>query len=431
MRFIIFEVSCICQVPLLPPAISGSTGEAPPFLFKLGQLAQNVKEAGEKLQCRVSGAMWLKKLSQPSGTMQSASAAKKRAKAPDLSEKEQPAKKARAQPKSKAAGAAKPKAKAKTSSRPTSLQEGESIVSNDVEYYRDDSSSGALPSGTRQRMWLDDLLAAIVAVLKASQLRQGAGGSLDVAIDKYGSSPKAKLIAMTISFGLRFALEGRVKINGKTFKEWSKARPALQNFLRSALDKLSSEERESLPTSASVPDMLNNLVQEVSKGESNDSPLASLSSPAMTKQSALSLAKGIVGDKQAMVEVGKFLEQNNSLLCQNHPAFQRMLKTFREAMCSCAQGPGCDFHNHAHTLSDFLWGLHRSYQIMDGGVPAHASFAGSACLVANGCILAIIDHKTKKIPNSPSRKQEQDLSAEDCGRTSEIKRLGLIFGACV
>ena len=243
----------IAEVPVLPPAISGASIEAPPFLFKAGTASQAMKEADEKLQCKVSGAVWVKKLTTDKQTE------KKRAKTADLTE-EKPSKKAKAAasgsaPKSKAKAKGGGKAKAKAAALPN-LEAGETEETLQSEIQYEIWANEEKPSGVRARMWLDDMISAIMAVLRTS------AGNSEVVVDSHGSSQKARLISMAVSYGLQFALDGKIKLRKKVFKEWSKFRPQLQNLLKQGLERLESSEKSALPASSSVSDLLQNLVEE-------------------------------------------------------------------------------------------------------------------------------------------------------------------------
>ena len=186
---------------------SNDKGRHPPFLFCKGPESQAVTEAQQRLSCPVAGAVYVKKLTaaKPHG---SEAVAKKRPKAPDLAS--EPSKKA-ARPK----GKAKAKAKAKATAAPHGLEvETAESMQADVEYLLDqpDDSAAALPVGSRQRLWLDDLLAALQRCQKGpfSAIAQ--------------SKASQHLVSVLLSYGLEFAFTGAVRLQqAKQMKAWSQA----------------------------------------------------------------------------------------------------------------------------------------------------------------------------------------------------------------
>ena len=387
----------IAEVPVLPPAISGASIEAPPFLFKAGTASQAMKEADEKLQCKVSGAVWVKKLTTDKQTE------KKRAKTADLTE-EKPSKKAKAAasgsaPKSKAKAKGGGKAKAKAAALPN-LQAGETEETLQSEIQYEIWANEEKPSGVRARMWLDDMISAIMAVLRTS------AGNSEVVVDSHGSSQKARLISMAVSYGLQFALDGQIKLRKKVFKEWSKFRPQLQNLLKQGLERLESSEKSALPASSSVSDLLQNLVEEVGGShEDVSSQLHSLTAPS-TLQAAVQVAKGIVNEKNALARVQSFVSKNNSEHVTQHLAYSAALKAVRESCCSCSEDSEnkmCSFHHEEHTLGDFLWGVAKCFDMLDSVVPGDLLVVGAASMVLTIGVAAAL--RNKKMDTAATSKE--------------------------
>ncbi len=214
-------------------------------------------------------------------------------------------------------------------------------------------------------------------------LRTCAGNS-EVAVDTHGSSEKARLISMAVSYGLQFALDGKIKLRKKVFKEWSKFRPQLQNLLKQGLETLETSEKSALPSSSSVSDLLQNLVDEVgSSREDASSQLQSLTAPS-TLQAAVQVAKGIVNEKTTLSRVQSFVSKNNSEHVSQHLAYTSALKAVRESCCSCSEDSEnkvCSFHHEEHTLSDFLWGVAKCFDMLDSVVPGDLLVIGAASMV--------------------------------------------------
>ena len=152
----------------------------------------------------MAGAVFIKKLTTPATQ---AAQPKKRARAPDLAAEAAPAKKAKAKAKGRA------KAKAKTAASPALAQESAADMEADVGYSfpgHGDEPSDALPQGSRQRLWLDDMLAAL------GRCRTGP-------FRAESTTPAAcALLSVLIACALEFAFMGVVRLQSKVMKEWSK-----------------------------------------------------------------------------------------------------------------------------------------------------------------------------------------------------------------
>ena len=413
--------------------LPASFAEPPTWLFKAGPTSTAMREAEDCLSCRVSGAVWIKKLTDQSQAAGATASAKKRAKTADLTE-DKPQKKAKVAAKAKAKAPAKGSGKAKSKSAPSVLQQGETS-----ETLQEDMSFGAhgepkaleLPAGTRQRIWLDDLIAAISAVVKNHFAVAGHGQDQDL-FGAYGSTEHSRLVAAAFSCGLKFCLEGKVKIEKKVLNQWSRARPAIQHALKKELDKLTASIKAALPSATNADDMVKKLASEIHLATSatKDTAASQLSTltGAQTQQAALAAAKTVMNDKEIVLRVEKFVERNNSSQWMVHMAFMSMFKQIRNAVCTCpgvnvsesflhddcsldgvpaARHPAqCSFHNEAHTLEDFLMGLHTMAGMStESTVPADAELLGAASLVVAGNIVSTLRNQKKaSASSSPNKK---------------------------
>ena len=378
---------------MLPASISGASHEAPPFLFKAGPASVAMKEAEDRLTCKISGSVWLKKLTADQKSQ------KKRPKPADLAEE-----KAKKQKVAKAGGKSKAAPKAKSKPGSASLEAGESADTLQAEISFQVSLAEEVPSGSRPRMWLDDMIAALMAVMKnhAQSMKQ------DLCIDAHGSSPQARLLAMVVATGLRFALEGKVQVKKKVFKQWSQFRPALQAMLKQGLEQLSRTAMSTLPSASSVSDLLQNLVSEV--GHEASTQLTSLTATE-TPQAAMQAAKAILQDKESMGIVEKFIEKNNNSSVLQHLAYNTMLSTIKDSLCSCrapdsTTASSCGVHCDTHTVTDLFWGVHNSFKIVEqqqsSVLPSEVGVVGAASLVAAATTAHTVRNKLQAL--SPSSK---------------------------
>ena len=164
-------------------------------------------EAQQRLCCPVAGAVFVKKLAMKGQTQGADAEPKKRPRVPDLSDvapKKAP----------KAKGKAKAKAKAASGKDAGSLLEKETPESlqADVEFALGNDGGQGLPAGSRQRLWLDDVLAALQ--------RCQTGPFAAVASTKAAG----QLVSMLLSFALEFCFTGSVRLQKtKPLKVWSQA----------------------------------------------------------------------------------------------------------------------------------------------------------------------------------------------------------------
>ncbi|CAE7035549.1 unnamed protein product [Symbiodinium sp. CCMP2592] len=353
---VFFEISKFC-VPLL----SGDDGgRQPPFLFSKGPESIAVSEAQQRLCCPVAGAVFVKKLA-TKGQPQSADAApKKRPRVPDLSD---------AVPKkaSRAKGKAKAKAKAASGKDATNALEKETQESlqADVEFALGDEATDGqqgLRAGSRQRLWLDDVLAA----LQRCQTGPFAAAASSKAV--------GQLVSMLLSFAVEFAFTGSVRLQkAKPLK----VRPALQNLFLAAL----SRGRSALPGGSSSEEILGKLAQDIAaEGPS----LRSLSTT--PKHDAGQSATAVLRDSKALQECMSFLMTNREKDIRKQPAFFATMSKLKSGLCTCGQADdwdreagSCLFHEGVHTLSDMTWALSTLME-QEAVIPLSASAIGAAGL---------------------------------------------------
>ena len=384
--------------------------EQPSWLFRSGPTSAPVKQAEDQLSCRVAGAFWVKKLAD--ATDPASAAMKKRAKPADLTEEKAKRQKT---PKAKAKSG-KGLGKAKAKAGPLALEEGENMDTlQEAMQFQFAVSEAAT---TRHRLWLDDLIAAVTAVLKNHSVRSEREL---LPLDAYGSTDHAGLVASAFASGLKFALEGKVKIEKKMLNTWSKARPALQNALKKELEKLDSSEKSALPSAASANDMVQQLASQAKSSSLRDAAeQLQVLTASTTIQTAVSAAKTIMNDKEGISRVEQFVERNNSSTVRQHLSFLSMLKTMKEALCTCpstdmsvdagdmplpkdSRNPSCGFHSDAHTLLDFLGNMNTMGSMVS--VPPEAHVVGAASLIIAAGIAHSIRNKKSPVASSPSKKE--------------------------
>ena len=185
-------------------AEDGST-RAPPFLFTQTSQSSFFTDATLRLTCPVAGADFVSKLVAPDP--EAKAAAKKRAKAPDLTEEQE-----NKRPK-KGGGAGKAKAKAKAKTKTAEADITQETTRSAAGLEADVSFKNSFGAGSRPRRWLDDLVTC---------LEKAYGKSLEPFEDTL--SQKSIMIGSLVSLGLEFALTAKLTIGKKTFKDWSKAR---------------------------------------------------------------------------------------------------------------------------------------------------------------------------------------------------------------
>ena len=210
------------KVPLLP---GDGGGRQPPFLFSKGPESIAVSEAQQRLCCPVAGAVFVKKLAMKAQTQSADAAPKKRPRVPDFSDSA-PKKAPRAK------GKAKAKAKAAASGKNAGdvlEQETQESLQADVEFALGDEAGDGrqeLPAGSRQRLWLDDVLAALQ--------RCQTGPFAAVASTKAAG----QLVSMLLSFALEFSFTGSVRLQkAKPLKVWSQV-PRFSRSVRAHMDLL-------------------------------------------------------------------------------------------------------------------------------------------------------------------------------------------------
>ena len=196
------------KVPLLPCHDNSESGRTYPWLFTKGTESSQTIEAQQKLCTPVAGASFVAKIARAGGTR--AEKNEPKIKAPNLEEDALDGKKAA---KAKAKGKAKAKSsgsKRKNEQLQDTHQESAEALQDDVKF--EVTIRGAVHGGVRPRRWIDDLLQALVVANRGKLLQA-----------EFDSS-EGRLFSLLVSYGLEFAMVGKICIGKKIFKDWSKAR---------------------------------------------------------------------------------------------------------------------------------------------------------------------------------------------------------------
>ena len=192
---------------MLPPGNESTSIRVPPFLFTKGVESSFYSEATLRMTCPIAGADFVDKLIPLDAAAKAA--AKKRPKAPDLAEETE------AKRQKKASGKAKPKPKREPKQPKESITaENKDTVAqlqSDMTF-RELFGSGEVAS-SRPRRWLDDLVAC---------LEKAYGKQLDKIDEVYTVTSKMGAVGTLLSMGLEFGLTGKLTVDKKTYKDWSK-----------------------------------------------------------------------------------------------------------------------------------------------------------------------------------------------------------------
>ncbi|CAE7628115.1 unnamed protein product [Symbiodinium sp. CCMP2592] len=376
---VLLEACKFCVgVPLMQVQLGGKSRRHPPFIFVKGAESQMFQECQERLCCPVAGALFIRKLS-TAGAAAQAAGNRKRALVPDLS----PAVQKRAKAKAKG----QPKSKGKAAKQVLAPGESAQTLEADVEFAPLANASEAEAPGHRQRLWLDDLIAA---------LNRCSGAPFQAAYQKLMQTPgSSHLMGNLISYALEFCFVGKVVVGKKCMKDWSSLRPALQDILHAALRKANAE----LPAGDSMEEVLAKLVDELAR-----SGKAPPTAEAATTETPLARNKTIIADKQKTAACKKFLTQNNDKNFLKHPALVSTMKHVREVHCQCPQ-PGqwdapadgfCDLHDRKmhNTLSNLVWSVAKTLESEDL-IPAAVSDVGNAALA----LTVFVDDAQRKATN--------------------------------
>ncbi|CAE7855567.1 unnamed protein product, partial [Symbiodinium necroappetens] len=320
------------------------------------------------------------KASAAAGASTGTSDKKKRAHVPDLSTDAAPKKAAR---KAKAKSKAKAKAQALQLDAETT-QDLQGCIDFNVaevgcsEQDQAQSAKGGAKEtdaeghgqGSRQRLWLDDLLSAVERCLTGPYAL-------------FKNSPATKTMrAVVLSLGLEFACSGTVVLRKKPLKVWSQVRPALQNMFVAALTE--SQQQQTLSSGLDMQQVLQKMMSEVSSGSAGR--LTGAPSQVVQPDSV----KQILHDKRSCQLCKDFLVTNSSPEVSKHPAFAACLSKVRAGFCTCPRtkddwNPNlkCDFHDSLHTVQDMVWHftkLMETEAVIDDSVP---SLGAAAMVVAS------------------------------------------------
>ena len=204
------------------PLDTATAGRRPPFLFNKTPESAVYVQAQQRLSCPISGAIFIRKVTQKAsaaGASTGTGDKKKRAHVPDLSTDAVPKKAAR---KAKAKSKAKAKAQALQFDAETT-QDLQGCIDFQVGCHEQDQMQSAKETdaeghgqGSRQRLWLDDMLSAVERCLTGPYAF-------------FKKLPATKTMrAVVISLALEFACSGTVVLRKKPLKVWSQAIKSMQ-----------------------------------------------------------------------------------------------------------------------------------------------------------------------------------------------------------
>lgn len=341
-----------------PTAEESSTKtRAPPFVFKKGHESQVAQQAIERLKCPVQGAVFVKKLVESQQAALNPGAKKKRPVAPELGES-QAKKKAKKAPKAKAKSASAGSVQSKAV-----LQDGETQETLEEDIYTEPGSSAK-----RQRLWLDDVLAAMMSC------------SLKPQRPTPSDLLKMPIYQDIVRYALEFCITGEVVLNKKKLTQWSKVRPTLQNMILMSQREAMSE----VPKAHDTEEILHKLMNEASAGSSAKGHLDGHTS---ATASAVGLAKSILQSKEALNGTEVFIKANNGKNIQQHLAYRDYIQRCRTVCCECGSSEWdrkkCEFHDTcSHTFLDLVSGL--SHALDFNSEDQHASLAMTPVLTCIG-----------------------------------------------
>ena len=259
----------------------------------------------------------------------------------------------------------------------------------ELEGEQDAEGSASLPPGSRQRLWLDDLLAA---------LQRCQTGPFAVAAS---TAAAQNLVSVLVSYALEFAFTGSVRLQKtKPLRAWSQVRvfvggfcltvlhvtsscqvrPQLQNLFLAALTR----GQRALPGGATSEEVLNSMISEIAQGIQSGQVLRMDSKGALHGDHAQVDALLCASTCQ---QCKSFVLTNNVKDIRKQPAYLACLSKLRSAFCACPDpdqwtagtASHCEFHDLSHTLADMTWGL---AQIMEQEqvIPASVPRVGAAAM---------------------------------------------------
>lgn len=360
-----------------------------------------------RLTCTIAGADFVSKLVPMDAAAKAA--AKKRPKAADLNEEPDSKK-----PKKAKAKSTKPKPPAAPKIKPENeitLESKESInaLQSDVGFSQL-FGRGEVES-SRPRRWMDDLISA---------LEKAHGKQLDPLEDHLTS--KTATVGSLISMGLEFALTGKLTIEKKTFKDWSKARPMLQTVLFRFMKKY--RETAGSGVGQSLTDVANKLLSTIS---------ASASNPLVQAQDSMeAVVRKVLDSKRNMESAKQWVARNNTDKIVNEPAYNEFYKDLLITIgCTCGDeswdAEPCQFHESCeHSIRDMVWGIIETMEVEFSGrpepiLPISVPLLGTAAMAGRRVFTSKQAEATAAAASDPDAKTDcpKDL-AEFIGKDADF-----------
>eukprot|EP00438_Fugacium_kawagutii_P020454 Skav206759 [mRNA] locus=scaffold167:274561:284256:- [translate_table: standard] len=364
-------------VPLLCPDceddLEPSGSRKPPFLFSKGPESSYFSDAQMKLCCPIAGAAFFSKLIPVDPDLKKEEK-KKRAKMPEVGEEPDAKKAKKAAPKPKAKGKCKAKPKPGADKKDSFAETVESaqVLQNEVTFMAD---TGSEEFGKRPRRWLDDLVCAITRAY---------GKDLSEMQPSH-----RELVGEAFSMSLEFALEGKITIQKKKFKEWSKAasganwanksvRPVIQTIVHNATranqnpSNFASVQIGSSGGDELVAKLMEQIDQAESRRQHSGAAASSQGHGEHAGETLATLVSSVIDSREAMQQAKDFVSKNfnvengkSKCSITNQPSYTRFLCELRSHVCTCpapgtfdADSQKCDFHDVCeHAISDIAWGL--------------------------------------------------------------------------
>lgn len=351
----------------------------------------------------------MKKLSHAAALQQDPGAKKRKPQAPDLGDTVAPKKKAKAQAKKKAAAKPIPDSK-------KVLQPGENAATLQQDITAAElaqSEVGSWFGDARQRLWLDDVLSAVVNTISATGHAKLASSPSNVS--------DLPVVPYVIGLALEFAIVGKVYLNKRVINQWSKLRPTLQSMIVTYLDKMHAV----IPKGQDVEAVLHKLLVDASQNRVADL-MASNGIQKDAHGSASGLARSVLGSKTALTATEAWLKTNNDKDFRKHASFSAYMSLCKSICCTCGGAdawdePVCDFHDKSSfTLQDLLFGLAKavdddSMARQVAGPPAIITVVGSSALIVG----ADMEKESKRLAN---------LSKTEAATTKEGAEIESITG---
>ncbi|CAK9017783.1 unnamed protein product, partial [Durusdinium trenchii] len=167
------------------------------------------------------------------------------------------------------------------------------------------SEVGSWFGDARQRLWLDDVLSAVVNTISATGHAKLASSPSNVS--------DLPVVPYVIGLALEFAIVGKVYLNKRVINQWSKLRPTLQSMIVTYLDKMHAV----IPKGQDVEAVLHKLLVDASQNRVADL-MASNGIQKDAHGSASGLARSVLGSKTALTATEAWLKTNNDKDFRKH-----------------------------------------------------------------------------------------------------------------